>query len=406
MNLIINLISAIFIISLPFRDTLQIGTFGSVSFIAGLMLLILTLIFLLKYDLKLLKNIVYPSLALFIGLCLSCIFSFMSGFQLNVNYLSSYLMYILLFNLYFHLFLYIPNFFLNTIIFIIISGGIVSIFAIYAFGLDFDTAIILGSSEYRAQGGFRNPSYLALFSLVTFFTGINFIKTYKFSFLKILLSLLIIFSFIGFLIALMRSAYLTFAVVFTLFLYKNLKENRQSKRIKFIFYTSVILTSIIFLVYYFKFDLFISDRLLQLESIYRGTDSSTLKRSSTMLGALQIFFENPLSGVGLGNLSEYIHKSGLFFRQNSAENTYLQFIAETGLIGTASFLIFYNNLRRNNYRKLKVTNYLKNKTLSRNIFYEPIIIILLMSLFDNNVKELIIYICFAGYVYYKQDISL
>ena len=84
--------------------------------------------------------------------------------------------------------------------------------------------------------------------------------------------------------------------------------------------------------------------------------------------AIRVFYEHPLFGVGWGGFSDYVSNS---YREihgavYNAHNIYLQFLAETGIIGTALIIFgllysFFHALKQNTRLKLigNELNYLK-----------------------------------------------
>lgn len=79
------------------------------------------------------------------------------------------------------------------------------------------------------------------------------------------------------------------------------------------------------------------------------TDISFRGRTSENLAAVQMFLDNPITGVGIGNFEikyqDYARKIGIDFRsvQRSAASLYLEVLAEQGLVGSITFilLMFY-----------------------------------------------------------------
>jgi len=75
------------------------------------------------------------------------------------------------------------------------------------------------------------------------------------------------------------------------------------------------------------------------------TDISFRGRTSENLAAIQMFLDNPITGVGIGNFEvkyqEYARKIGIDFRsvQRSAASLYLEVLAEQGLVGIIAFLL-------------------------------------------------------------------
>ena len=74
-------------------------------------------------------------------------------------------------------------------------------------------------------------------------------------------------------------------------------------------------------------------------------DVSILERRTYSIGALHVFMDHPLLGVGIGQSPKYIPRYGRMYgdmlpwKNAAAHNLYLQILAETGLVGLAAFLL-------------------------------------------------------------------
>ena len=77
----------------------------------------------------------------------------------------------------------------------------------------------------------------------------------------------------------------------------------------------------------------------------RVVDVSILERRTYSIGALHVFLDHPLLGVGFGQSPKYIPRYGRMYGymlpppNAAAHNMYLQILAETGLVGLAAFLL-------------------------------------------------------------------
>jgi putative inorganic carbon (hco3(-)) transporter len=77
----------------------------------------------------------------------------------------------------------------------------------------------------------------------------------------------------------------------------------------------------------------------------RVVDVSILERRTYSIGALHVFLDHPLLGVGFGQSPKYIPRYGRMYgymlppKNAAAHNMYLQILAETGLVGLTAFLL-------------------------------------------------------------------
>jgi O-antigen ligase len=99
----------------------------------------------------------------------------------------------------------------------------------------------------------------------------------------------------------------------------------------------------------------VASTLMQYESLQRSTSLDTFTvdtRSSLYLGAFLLFLQHPFIGIGLTNFS-YLTSSVVDwdYTPAAAHNTYLQVLAENGIIGFVLFFapivyLFYKNLKK------------------------------------------------------------
>lgn len=122
---------------------------------------------------------------------------------------------------------------------------------------------------------------------------------------------------------------LTSSIFILLFL---LKRKKMYKYI-LIFFLIVLMIFLILPNYY-------SNRLISIFDF--KNNNSNLTRINLWRGAILIFKNNPVNGIGLNNFSEII-KNDLYYKAPMmsvahAHNNYFQLLAETGFIGVLSFL--------------------------------------------------------------------
>lgn len=131
----------------------------------------------------------------------------------------------------------------------------------------------------------------------------------------------------------------------------------------------VFVVLIAFLVYQFLPSNYTS-RIATLFDFLPGTSNSTYSdssfrgRSSENMVAINMFLDNPILGVGMGNYNnkyqEYSRQLGVDFRNTarSAHSLYLEILAERGLLGILSFLtmIYYTFISLHSAEKTFLQN--------------------------------------------------
>lgn len=207
----------------------------------------------------------------------------------------------------------------------------------------------LSAYSFRIIGSFRNPGQLADFCLTSFFVLLAFSFVPKqHRILKVLLWILAPTLVFCALLTGRFSVFPSFAIGFLLISFYFMA---QSKKLILIWVTALILV-----LAGFGVSASFNPKIYELV-ITRNLDSASnlLAHSGFLSEQLRvggkIFQENSLFGIGLGRFiqSEY-HE---FIRGHSFHSTYIQFLAETGIFGMFTYLIFmgyflmlaYKNLR-------------------------------------------------------------
>lgn len=148
---------------------------------------------------------------------------------------------------------------------------------------------------------------------------------------KYFLSLIFIAAIIGVVLTGTRGIWI--ALTFTVCVLVFLLDKKQIFKFILIF----LLVSLI--IFMFMPDYY-SNRLTSIFDI--NQNNSNLTRLNLWRGAILIFKDNPINGIGLNNFSEIIgnnpyHKNPMGSKAH-AHNNYLQLLAETGIIGLMAFL--------------------------------------------------------------------
>ena len=113
------------------------------------------------------------------------------------------------------------------------------------------------------------------------------------------------------------------------------------------------------------------------------TDTSSLYHYVAAKGAISMFFDNPIYGVGMGNQQqramEYLDYSFLSIAELAIvpHNLFLEILSENGLIGATLFMMIiyklstkYKNFRQVDFSVIFLTAFLPSMTLTYT--YEPL----------------------------------
>lgn len=394
----------LFIVSIPFRDTLsfedKIGMPFNITSLIGIILITIFFFAILSKRIKIKKVLFVALIFLLTSQLFLTLLAYISGYNLNLNRIFSFVQYyavVLLVSSLLETFDDIKKLLGYTFISTLILCSI----TLFNFLTNTQEALAQGVYQFRAFGGFRNPSYLGLFIIANLPLILYlFLKQkgakkaiYLFSILISLLALILSF---------MRSAYLVVIILFLIYVFQNLKHSLFRMVLVLISLPIIVFTSYLIMTK-FGIEVLLLDRIQHIQNMFEGSDNSVHMRSDVMLGALNIFIDNVFIGVGPGNLPEEIYKQGYTTYVRSAENTYLHIIGEYGLFIVLSIAIFILSLKD----KYKYDLSLFSKMLNLSIWG-----ILMISMFDNNQGEIIIYIIlgirYSNYFYRNnsQQISL
>ena len=166
-----------------------------------------------------------------------------------------------------------------------------------------------------------------------------------------------------------------------------------------------IVVSVIFFTAWFGFaDKEFKKTILSIVSLPKQTiayvfeDSQTaygkVNRLPTWRNAISKFMDNPIFGIGYG--SEYYNDAGNYIRRHP-HSIFLQFLAETGVIGLGTFLVFIGMVFRKailNYRKLQNSS----DKLAYLLYPMSFVFFLLFSFFHFAIHENYFFWYFAGMI--------
>jgi O-antigen ligase len=186
------------------------------------------------------------------------------------------------------------------------------------------------SSLYRSWGFQGEPNEVGGIMVATIPLAFYFYKnaTNKFSKIYYLITMVILV--FGTFFTVSRTALLCMMFVFGYILIKDKKN----------LILMVIVGIIILGFYTFARDLYVERKTVQTTlSGKEKLEHSASVRFVYWQNALQIWLNHPLIGVGLNNWRESVQKElGIWLRTACVHNSYLQFLAETGIIGLSIFV--------------------------------------------------------------------
>lgn len=126
-----------------------------------------------------------------------------------------------------------------------------------------------------------------------------------------------------------RGAYIAFSLTILLFLL--FSKNYRSKGIKILF---ICLLVLIFFYWFYSFSSTTINTRLSIKS--NASSKSVSIRYSYLLNGLNVFVNNPISGVGFGNYRNHIDPGNA--HTEYPHNQFVQLAAETGIIGLVIYL--------------------------------------------------------------------
>ena len=158
-----------------------------------------------------------------------------------------------------------------------------------------------------------------------------------------------------------RTAYIAILVSIFLFLFsqirkkkRNTKDDKRVKRLKKFFIFGLISILGLFLISpTFQSRVKGMTEIVQILGAQKLTNQQLGgRRQLLMLAHLNLFFQNPLTGVGTGQSNELLDKNKIGTSVGSSHNTQIRVLAEHGLIGFVLLFIFYLMI----FKQLKKTS--------------------------------------------------
>ena len=172
-----------------------------------------------------------------------------------------------------------------------------------------------------------------------------------------------------------RGAWMGIFLSFVIIVFYYFKLTKKIIKISLIVFGIIIimLTVIYFIMVGLEVERFFVGRFLNLSE-----DFSTLTRIDTMIAGLNMFKAHPVLGVGIGNyLLSFIEYApdfhyflfnwipGGLFIFPAAHNLFINFLAETGVLGTSAVVVFFITIIIFTIKSLKVI---------RDDFYRPLVV--------------------------------
>lgn len=326
-----------FLTTLPFRDLLILpyapGFVPGLTVAVGFLLAFVLVVAVVSRAVTVSKPLAMALLVYFAARLLSSALAAMAGMAFNPQYLTSTIQYAVL-ALAAGAFVRQKRDLDAAVIGIAVGCAVVSAYAVWVFNSNVATAFALGPVNYRAAGGFRSPAFLGLYLVTVLPLLLFYPSTAWVNAARVVRMAASALGAAALLLALMRSAYLAMALTmaFAVFVYRG--HDRTGGRVR----TAIIVVGMVGVAYAFLGHLGVTELVTQRVESLRSvltldfTESSLSLRRRAQLSAVRVFMGAPLFGVGAGNVPAEIAKQGLISWHISAENLYLQLLAEHGLV--------------------------------------------------------------------------
>lgn len=181
-------------------------------------------------------------------------------------------------------------------------------------------------ATFSFLGVYKDPNYAMAFivpAMILCLYKIMFCNYQRSRFVYLLVEIVMMTNFIT---TGSRASLLTFLLAgLVFFLFKS--SLSTSKKIKFVLFAIVIIA----------LGWNIITKVLPAQSIARLLNSTSDSRTDLWKSALLIFYENPIIGGGIGSASE----ASIALSGNYSHNVYIDILANSGIIGSTSFILFF-----------------------------------------------------------------
>lgn len=213
------------------------------------------------------------------------------------------------------------------------------------------SSVVISSNRLSSTAG--NPNVLAVFSSIAFIFSLYLLSIAKNRFVKLILFALQLIIIIGIVLTESRKGFialpLSIMIYFFITNYKKIIEsrNRVKASLRVVSFLLILITLIFagfqFLKnteYYDRFE--IMTRYLDITGESEGIkelDFSVYQRQQFIRYGFQMWKDNPIIGVGLGNFRSNIRKYWSLSSRSYAHNNYIQLLSTAGFLG---FLAYYS----------------------------------------------------------------
>ena len=286
--------------------------------------------------------------------------------------------------------------FINFFIFVCVFNVVYGVFASLGFS-GFIGDKVNKLSQIRLAGALGNPAYLATFLIYGIFFSfyiilINFKKDWiKFK-KTFIYWFLILFLFLGFLLAATRGGFVGLFFSILVFIFYLIFLDKNKKRRKILFISSICLILLLFLGVYFRDSNFIKNlpggRLFELDS----KSETWVSRVNVWEIAFRAFLDRPILGWGPENflyIYPLYYKKEIFNPEKGfnewfdrAHSIYFDYLSETGILGLLSYLSIFIFIYFYLFKLIKKINFLQKHHKNKFIFfnYDKLIIGIFIAL--------------------------
>lgn len=194
-----------------------------------------------------------------------------------------------------------------------------------------------------------------------------------------------------------KRAVLVFSVMAIMFTFLITKKNKTRTVFKIIAIGVVIIIALAYAASKIPEISYVFDRMMNI-----GDDFSSLTRISMLRLAFKKFLENPIFGNGFGSYGYYFAQSseynmGTILRLN-AHNVYAQMLCETGVVGTAFYILAIGKGLSNTIKAIRDLPKDVDKKIRSSIFFSLTIQLfyVLYSFTGNCLFDIVFYYYFAA----------
>ncbi len=243
----------------------------------------------------------------------------------------------------------------------ILYSFVLSVFIIYLYGFinQYNPSVLVTKNRITATVG--DPNILSVYGAFAFIISLFLIKVENSQIRKLFIIILVGFILYGVVLTQSRQGILISITGLTFYLliqviYKfNNVNNRIEYARKLLLYLILFVISLAIIIYLFKtteysyrFQAFVAFIKLNFTSsnelITKIIDYSAYERKQLIRYAIQIWFDNPIFGVGLDNFKVILKQYNPLSPRLYAHNNYLELLATIGTIGAIIYYSIYASI--------------------------------------------------------------